>query len=213
MTPAGRPSPHRSRTSGNDSLQRQLQVTAQRGRQRQRGDSGVTAGAQLPPQGTARQVLQAPGLPRHAHGRRVELVVLLGGGMEGGGGLSALRTAGAPSASDRIPASPHLPQLRRNGLQPRVGGGDAVVGVEQQLQSRGVRAAELQHLQVWRHSGSQRCHVPEPRQPRVPLSHVTPTTRSCVTSLPCPHVTSMSHPHLTPLPCSHAHQPHVSTSH
>ena len=97
----------------------------------------------------------------------------VGGGERGerGGGAAV-----APSLCDRSPAAPHLPQLRRDGLHPRVGGGDAVVGVEQQLQSRGVRAAELQHLPAWGHRGG---------------------SQRRATAAPCPPITAQTRGHIS----------------
>lgn len=63
--------------SGDDPLEGQLEVASQGGWQGQFGDSGVAAGTQVLPDGTAGQVLQPAWLTCHAHRRGVEIPVLL----------------------------------------------------------------------------------------------------------------------------------------
>lgn len=67
----------RGAPSGDDPLEGQLEVASQGGWQGQFGDSGVAAGTQVLPDGTAGQVLQPARLTCHAHRRGVEIPVLL----------------------------------------------------------------------------------------------------------------------------------------
>lgn len=112
--------------SGDEPLDGQLEVAAQGGWQCQPGDSGVTAGTQVTPDGHTCQVLQPPWLSRHAHGRGIELLVLLQGGTRGSVGWAwDTGTAQDTPGHSRTPPLPPTargarpPPSRRRGARGR----------------------------------------------------------------------------------------------